>query len=404
MGFSQTFDGTIIPSPITDIEITGKDVKEETGGKWDIFWDKDYDVHTNVYLYHEKSFVESVTVTDIDGKEVTLAPDGKFVYDGTEFELVLTSEQDKPWAAGEHTITAEIAGYKEDFDVMITKGVVTDIELTTKDVLDSEYSEILQGWNAAAQEMDTYYAYRMTDFFSAYTLTFEDGSKITCDVTDENAVNGNPIYGNPYTAGGGFYHYITYQYKGEDYRIRLLCTPPRFDTAWKAGPHTVTAQSAGCSKDFTVNLVHDFEEAFTPATFEEDGSIKKVCAFDGAISVLSTIPRIGTPVLDETTYIFDGTNKQPRVTVKDVEGNTLTEGTDYTLTYPDESIQVGSYDVLVTFQGNYAGYTTLRYHIEHASTLPQTGDHSNLGLWMGLGVLALVGLATVGMKRKKAAQ
>ena len=68
-----------------------------------------------------------------------------------------------------------------------------------------------------------------------------------------------------------------------------------------------------------------------------------------------------TITLNPTTYVYDGTEKKPNVTVKD--GSTiLTEGADYTVAYRD-NINVGTGKVIVTGKGNYAGEKEATFEI-----------------------------------------
>lgn len=65
--------------------------------------------------------------------------------------------------------------------------------------------------------------------------------------------------------------------------------------------------------------------------------------------------------LDQTSYSYDGTVKNPGVTVV-CHSVTLTQDTDYTATYSD-SKNVGTYTVSVTGTGNYTGTATAEYTI-----------------------------------------
>ena len=68
-----------------------------------------------------------------------------------------------------------------------------------------------------------------------------------------------------------------------------------------------------------------------------------------------------TLTLNPETFIYDGTAKQPAVTVKD-GSIVLTEGTDYTVAYTD-NVNVGTATVTVTGQGNYTGEKSAQFTI-----------------------------------------
>ena len=59
--------------------------------------------------------------------------------------------------------------------------------------------------------------------------------------------------------------------------------------------------------------------------------------------------------LDQTSYQYDGNVKEPKVISIVVDSRTLTEGTDYTVSYED-NVYVGNYaTVVINFMGNYDG-------------------------------------------------
>ena len=76
-----------------------------------------------------------------------------------------------------------------------------------------------------------------------------------------------------------------------------------------------------------------------------------------------------TIVLSKSVFTYSGKTQMPSVTVKD-GSTTLIEGVDYTVTYPDKSVNVGSYEVTVTLQGNYTGYGTATYKIIRKKITP----------------------------------
>ena len=59
--------------------------------------------------------------------------------------------------------------------------------------------------------------------------------------------------------------------------------------------------------------------------------------------------------LDQTSYQYDGNVKEPKVTSIVVDGRTLTEGTDYTVSYEDNVYVNTEAKVVINFMGNYDG-------------------------------------------------
>jgi len=62
-----------------------------------------------------------------------------------------------------------------------------------------------------------------------------------------------------------------------------------------------------------------------------------------------------TVTLDQTSYQYDGNVKEPKVTSIVVDGRTLTEGIDYTVSYEDNVYVNTEAKVVITFKGNYDG-------------------------------------------------
>ena len=74
----------------------------------------------------------------------------------------------------------------------------------------------------------------------------------------------------------------------------------------------------------------------------------------------------------KTKYTYDGTAKEPSVTVK--SGSvTLTKGTDYTVAYKD-NIEIGTATVLVTGTGNYIGTASATFEIAEGIAVFEDSD------------------------------
>lgn len=98
------------------------------------------------------------------------------------------------------------------------------------------------------------------------------------------------------------------------------------------------------------------------ATFTKNGAMVQEC--EGCdIRVETVIPKVQKPVLSYTRATYNGKLKTPKVTVKDAEGNLLTEGEEYTVTYGKGRKKVGRYSVKVTLDGYYQGSQTVYFTI-----------------------------------------
>ena len=79
-----------------------------------------------------------------------------------------------------------------------------------------------------------------------------------------------------------------------------------------------------------------------------------------------------TVTLGTTTYVYDGTAKEPVITVKD-GSTTLTSGTHYTVSYSNNT-NAGTATVTITMKGNYSGTITKNFTIERAKTASVTAS------------------------------
>ena len=77
----------------------------------------------------------------------------------------------------------------------------------------------------------------------------------------------------------------------------------------------------------------------------------------------ATINRIESVSLSATSLTYNAKVRTPSVTVKDSAGKVLVKDTDYTVTYDEGRRNVGTYNVKVTFMGNYSGSKTLSFKI-----------------------------------------
>ncbi|MDE6863528.1 MAG: fibronectin type III domain-containing protein, partial [Eubacterium sp.] len=76
-----------------------------------------------------------------------------------------------------------------------------------------------------------------------------------------------------------------------------------------------------------------------------------------------------TAKLNTNVFTTNGKVQKPTVTVKNVYGSKLTNGTHYTVTYSNaNSKDVGRYTVTVKMKGNYSGTMTFPYYINPKGT------------------------------------
>ena len=85
------------------------------------------------------------------------------------------------------------------------------------------------------------------------------------------------------------------------------------------------------------------------------------------------------PTADEITFVYDGTEKAPNVTVKSGD-RTLVEGTDYVIELPEDSVNAGEKTLTVkgTGVGAYGGTHSITYTITPAPVTDLTLDANEL--------------------------
>ena len=119
-----------------------------------------------------------------------------------------------------------------------------------------------------------------------------------------------------------------------------------------ANDYTVSGNTATEAGTYTVTVTAKEESNFTGSATAQ----WSIVASAPSTFVISSI----TPA----SFVYDGTEKKPTVTVMD--GTTvLTEGTDYTVAYQN-NVNAGTATVVVTGMGNYSGTQTATFTIAKA--------------------------------------
>lgn len=95
-----------------------------------------------------------------------------------------------------------------------------------------------------------------------------------------------------------------------------------------------------------------------------DGGDKSVQRI-GANQTLYTKKK--TLSLSNSVYVYNGKTRTPKVTVKNGAGETLAKDVDYTVSYPTQRKNVGTYTVSVKFKGEYGGTKKVTFKINPKS-------------------------------------
>ena len=112
--------------------------------------------------------------------------------------------------------------------------------------------------------------------------------------------------------------------------------------------------------DYTIAFTNNIEPGIATVTVTGKGN------YTGIITKTYTIYKrqVYTMELSCTTYVYDGSEKRPSVTLKDRFGNEFDEN-DYTVDYMD-NIDAGTATVLVDMKGNYEGSYAMNFDINKA--------------------------------------
>ena len=147
--------------------------------------------------------------------------------------------------------------------------------------------------------------------------------------------------------------------------ISLATTSYTYDGTTKKPSVTVKDGSTTLTNgtDYTVSYSNNTSAGTATVTITGKGNYTGTASKTFTInakSISSTTVTLGT-----TSYTYDGTAKQPSVTVKDVT-TTLTSGTDYTVSYSNNT-NAGTATVTVTGKGNYTGTASKTFTINAKS-------------------------------------
>lgn len=112
----------------------------------------------------------------------------------------------------------------------------------------------------------------------------------------------------------------------------------------------------------TVQCNHNYKTSISPAGIDYNGYISKKCSKCGT-ETKDWIAGIDNIKLFETSYRYDGKEHRPTVSVMDNNRNTLEDGKDYVISYPENTREVGTYTVTIDFKGNYEGTKELNFKV-----------------------------------------
>lgn len=337
----------------------------------------------------EKALSEKVTATAKLAGHTGTCEQGVTMYykaadktaDGVKYVVTTTEAKE----AGKHAYTGAWAWTETKDD----NGNVTDAKATVKDVKcevcgnvptdDQIAVDVTKETTAATCEADG------KDVYTATATVKGTDSKEVGSLTDTHEVVLKALghkYGEPVWSEwakdektGDWTTTATFTCANDKTHVQtptVKVTPTSTDaTCTKAGDVTYTATVEFDGKTYTnpekkvvtgQALGHDYQTTTTKATLSKDGSIVTKCTRCGDVTENTTIAYPKTITLSKDHYVYDGQEKKPEVSVVGSDGKAISDD-NYDVKYPESAVAGGSYDVVITFKGNYEGTVTKTFTI-----------------------------------------
>lgn len=111
---------------------------------------------------------------------------------------------------------------------------------------------------------------------------------------------------------------------------------------------------------------HKYDSTIEKASTSKDGKIIDKCSRCGDVKVAQIISHPTKVVLNNNNFVYDSKVKTPTVTVTSADGKTI-DSANYDISYANDRKDAGTYDVKVTFKGNYTGSLTTKFTIAKAN-------------------------------------
>ena len=111
---------------------------------------------------------------------------------------------------------------------------------------------------------------------------------------------------------------------------------------------------------------HKYDSTIEKDSTSKDGKIIDKCSRCGDVKVAQIISHPTNVVLNNSNFVYDGKVKTPTVTVTSADGKTV-DSANYDISYANGRKDAGTYDVKVTFKGNYTGSLTTKFTIAKAN-------------------------------------
>ncbi len=353
------------------------------------------------------------TKNDWDGYEIKPYKDGGFIYDdyviGSDgYPILECTGSQTEVGSSTNTINYQIKSDRLDDYNIISEPSLGTLKVTAQsidpsssdytgakvnDPSDSVYNGTANKWEPTVTDAQGKTLAKGTD----YTVAYKRGDDATDDFTNAGTITVT------ITGQGNYAGSVTKTYKVTPAPLKV--STPDATKVYDGTALTAAATSANISglvagETATVKATGSITEVgSTTNTYSgiEWGSAKESNYYvqsqsEGTLKVLaqSIDPADpdkrydGATVNDPSDTTYDGQTHQWEPTVKNGKGKTLTEGTDYTVTYKrgddatDDFTNAGTITVTITGKGNYAGSVTKTYVINKAKVSVATAGASKV--------------------------
>lgn len=336
---------TVWASPARNGNCKGGKVKAEFKIEQTVINTEKLSLETETYTYNKTAREPSVTVVDIYGKKLKKDTDYKLRYENnitpTEEAKVLV-EPNKNNIQNSATLPLKFR---------ITKAILSSVTLDASTYIYNDGKAITP--TVTVKDSTN----RILIAGEDYNVSFSNNSAVG---TGKVRVTG--VETDPYYCTGTIEKEFTI--KGALGSVTLDTTSFTYD----GKPKTPGVTVKGVDKrtlvegtDYSVSYSNNTKIGTGTVTITGKGN------YSGTLKTTFTIKNatIGTVTLDSTSYVYDGTEKKPAVTVKDTADKTLSNGTDYTLAYTNNK-NAGTASVTVTGKGNYSGTKKVDFTIQPA--------------------------------------
>ncbi|MCR5273309.1 MAG: hypothetical protein K6E13_10075, partial [Lachnospiraceae bacterium] len=326
--------------------------------------------YTSSYTYTGEAIEPTVTVED-NGTTLTEDEDYTVSYSnntdvGTAAEIIITGAGESYTSSRTDyfTITAYTLSDIDDENITYDDTFSYTYDGTEKEPTLSDLSFKFAGSEPTSGTYTLTYTDNV-DAGTAYAIfTPNSSSDLSGSVAIPFTIEAKEFDANMTVALGGAYTSTTYTYTGKERKLSknyITVTDDTLSTELTSGT------------DFTLSYLNDVDAGSSSVNELYDST----ATYSGPIAVITgtgnysgtwylgyTINQydIGTStfttVADSTTLYYDGTEKQPSVTVR-ISSGALTADEDYTITYSDNvNAGTGTYEIDLSTTGNFTDSTT----------------------------------------------